>query len=55
MIRAAATIALALLAGCGVDGEPVKPVVEAEVGLSSSGARAAVAVTRGPMTIYLGR
>ncbi len=49
----AATIALA---ACGVDGEPVRPALNAGVSVSSSGVHAggSVGVQKGPFSVLLG-
>ena len=46
----------AALAGCGVDGEPIQPSMNATLGLSSSGAYTAgnVGLSQGPVSLVLG-
>ncbi|WP_164860730.1 hypothetical protein [Parasedimentitalea marina] len=48
--------AIAVLAACGVDGEPVQPSLNAGIGISNSGvhARGGVGVHQGPLSLYLG-
>jgi len=48
--------AIAVLAACGVDGEPVHPSLNAGIGISNSGvhARGGVGVHQGPLSLYLG-
>ena len=49
----AATI---FLAACGADGEPVQPTLNANVGVSGSGAHVggAVGLHKGPVSLHLG-
>ena len=44
------------LAGCGADGEPIPPTLDAYVGLSNNGlyADGAIGLHRGPVSMYLG-
>ncbi|MFV1465505.1 MULTISPECIES: hypothetical protein [unclassified Phaeobacter] len=44
------------LAACGVDGEPVRPSLNAGVGVSSSGVHAggSLGLHKGPLSVYLG-
>ncbi|MEP2718542.1 hypothetical protein [Pseudophaeobacter sp.] len=44
------------LSACGVDGEPVRPSVNAGVGVSNSGVHAGgtVGLHKGPVNIFLG-
>ncbi|WP_299662881.1 argininosuccinate lyase [uncultured Ruegeria sp.] len=46
----------AVLAGCGADGEPIQPTMNASVGVGSSGTHGAVGVgvRRGGLGVYLG-
>jgi len=48
--------AIAVLAACGVDGEPVQPSLNAGIGISNSGVHAlgGVGVHQGPLSLYLG-
>ena len=45
-----------LLAGCGVDGEPLQPSVNAGVSVTPDGAypSASVGVSTGPLSVFLG-
>ncbi len=47
---------LAFLAGCGTDGEPVKPTADSSITLSNNGVSVAtnLRLNRGPFTIGLG-
>ncbi|EBA15048.1 lipoprotein, putative [Roseobacter sp. SK209-2-6] len=47
---------LVALASCGVDGEPVRPALNAGVGISTSGVHAggSVGVNKGPLNLTLG-
>ncbi|MFD1343522.1 hypothetical protein [Litorisediminicola beolgyonensis] len=60
MVRAsgmmAALLALAVLAGCGADGEPVRPTYGATVSVGSDGVRtgASVGLRKGPLSVGLG-
>ncbi len=49
-------LAAASLAACGVDGEPVRPALNAGMSVSSSGVHAggSVGVQKGPLNILLG-
>ena len=49
----AATI---LLAGCGVDGEPVQPSMNVGIGVGSSGTHTygGLGLNQGPLSIFLG-
>ncbi|MGA9435823.1 MAG: hypothetical protein WBV62_16450 [Roseobacter sp.] len=51
-----AVIALAALAACGVDGEPVRPTASAYVGVGSGGVHSniGVGVSQGPVSVFLG-
>lgn len=44
------------LAACGADGEPVQPTLNANVGVSSSGAYVGggVGLHKGPVSVFLG-
>ncbi|APG48385.1 hypothetical protein PhaeoP97_03010 [Phaeobacter porticola] len=44
------------LAACGVDGEPVRPSLNAGVGVSNSGVHAggSLGLHKGPLSVYLG-
>jgi hypothetical protein len=55
--RVLAIIALTALAGCGADGEPVQPSLNAGVGVSSDGSvnvRGGVGLSQGPVSIFFG-
>ncbi|GGH35326.1 hypothetical protein SAMN05444007_10890 [Cribrihabitans marinus] len=45
-----------LLAGCGVDGEPIQPTLNAHLGVGSSGAHVGggVGLSKGPLSVFLG-
>ncbi|MEL0438190.1 hypothetical protein [Phycobacter sp. K97] len=49
-------LAVTTLAACGVDGEPVRPALNAGVSVSSSGVHAggSVGVQKGPFNLLLG-
>ncbi|WP_193748860.1 lipoprotein [Leisingera sp. ANG-Vp] len=51
-----ALFALAVLAACGVDGEPVQPTLNAGIGVGDSGVHAggAVGLHKGPISVFLG-
>lgn len=51
-----ALLGLAVLAACGVDGEPVQPSLNAGVGIGSGGVRigGAVGLHKGPVSVFLG-
>ncbi|UWQ25557.1 hypothetical protein K3553_03560 [Leisingera aquaemixtae] len=51
-----ALIGLAVLAACGVDGEPVQPTLNAGVGVGGGGVHVggAVGLHKGPVSVYLG-
>ena len=53
MIRVITFIALAALAACGADGEPVKPNVNAGVNISPNGVTAGVntGARKGPLSV----
>lgn len=46
----------ACLSACGVDGEPVRPSLNAGVGVSNNGVRAggSVGLHKGPVNIFVG-
>ena len=52
----AVMLSLSILAGCGVDGEPVQPTVSGGVSVSRSGVHATggVGLNRGPFSVFLG-
>ena len=57
MKRAISAVCLiGLLAGCGADGEPVQPTLNANVGISNSGVRVGggVGLHQGPISLFLG-
>ncbi|WP_425043241.1 hypothetical protein [Primorskyibacter sp. S87] len=57
LIRAALILAFsAVLSGCGADGEPVQPSLNAHVGLSSGGAYVSggIGLHQGPVSLYMG-
>ncbi|WP_298837707.1 hypothetical protein [uncultured Roseobacter sp.] len=57
MIRlTGAVFLMALLAGCGVDGEPVRPTVNGGVTISNSGIypSASIGLGRGPVSVRVG-
>ncbi|CRL10212.1 hypothetical protein [Phaeobacter italicus] len=45
-----------VVAACGVDGEPVRPSLNAGIGVSSSGVHAggSVGLSKGPLSVSLG-
>ncbi len=47
---------VALVSACGVDGEPVRPSLNAGLGISGSGIHlgGAVGVSKGPVTVSVG-
>lgn len=51
-----AIVSLVLVSACGVDGEPVRPSLNAGVGVSNSGVHAGgtVGLHKGPLNILLG-
>ncbi|AHC99860.1 hypothetical protein [Leisingera methylohalidivorans] len=51
-----ALLGLAVLAACGVDGEPVQPTLNAGVGVGNSGIHVggAVGLHKGPVSVFLG-
>ncbi len=51
-----AVLTLIVLAGCGADGEPIQPTMNATVGVSSNGVNTygAVGLQQGPVSLYLG-
>ncbi len=57
MMRVLIALGLTLaLTACGVDGEPVRPSLNAGVGISSSGVHlgGALGVSKGPLSVSLG-
>jgi len=44
------------LTGCGADGEPIQPTMNANIGISGSGAHGygSVGLHRGPVSLHLG-
>lgn len=48
--------AAVLLAGCGVDGEPVQPSMNVGIGVGTGGVNTygAVGLSQGPLSIFLG-
>lgn len=56
MMRSLVVIACFFLAACGVDGEPVRPNVNAGVNINKNGIypSASVGVAKGPLSIGLG-
>jgi hypothetical protein len=56
-LRVLAFIALGTLAGCGADGEPIQPSMNAAVGISADGSvnvRGGVGVYQGPISLFIG-
>ncbi len=56
-IRMLALVALGTLAGCGADGEPIQPSLNAGVGVSSNGnvkVRGGVGLHQGPLSVFFG-
>lgn len=56
-IRVLAFVALGTLAGCGVDGDPIPPSLNAGLGVSGDGnviARGGVGFGKGPVSLYFG-
>jgi hypothetical protein len=51
-----ALTAMAVLAGCGADGEPIRPTAQANVGVGSHGVTGSVGttLTRGNLSVGLG-
>lgn len=49
-------LTIVLLAGCGADGEPIRPQVSTTVGVGSGGVTSSTSVTveRGPVTVGVG-
>lgn len=45
-----------VLVGCGADGEPIQPSMNANIGVSGSGVNSygAVGLHQGPVSLYLG-
>jgi hypothetical protein len=48
--------AIAALAGCGADGEPIRPVTQASIGVGDRGVNGTVStgVTRGNVSVRVG-
>ncbi len=56
-MRGAAAVALTVfLAGCGADGEPVQPTMNATIGYGAGGVNTwgGIGLHQGPLSIYLG-
>ncbi len=55
-VTALVLTALAMLAGCGADGEPIRPTAQANVGVGSNGVTGSVGttLTRGSVSVGLG-
>ena len=56
-IRVMAFVALGVLAGCGIDGEPVQPSLNAGIAVSSDGsvnARGGIGLYQGPVSLFIG-
>jgi hypothetical protein len=56
-VNSVLVIAMLVLAGCGADGEPVQPSLNAGVGISSNGnvhARGGVGLHQGPVSLFFG-
>ena len=51
-----AVLTMLALAGCGADGEPVQPTLDATVGIGNSGVHSygALGLHQGPVSVYLG-
>lgn len=47
---------LVMLAACGVDGEPVRPTLAANVGVGAGGisTNVGLGVNKGPLSVFLG-
>lgn len=56
MRAAAALVLIAVLAGCGADGEPVQPTMSADVHVSPSGVNlgGGLGLHKGPLSLNLG-
>ncbi|MDW3118406.1 MAG: argininosuccinate lyase [Roseovarius pacificus] len=56
MTRIFGVLMLAALAGCGADGEPIRPTAQASVGVGSHGVNGAVGTTlrRGNVSVGMG-
>lgn len=56
VLMLSAVIALAGLAACGVDGEPIRPTAAASIGVGSGGVHSnvGVGVSKGPVSVFLG-
>ncbi len=55
-IWAIAVLSLTVLAGCGADGEPVTPTLNATVGIGPGGVGTygALGLHRGPVSVFFG-
>ncbi|SCZ50049.1 hypothetical protein [Epibacterium ulvae] len=53
---AALLLGLFMVAGCGVDGEPIRPTLNAGVGVSSNGVHLGgrVGANKGPVSVTVG-
>ncbi len=54
MKRLAALGLMTLLAACGADGEPVRPKMDANLSIGTSGVRAATGIRLGPVRVGVG-
>jgi hypothetical protein len=55
-VRVVAVLALVALAGCGVDGEPIQPSLNAGLSITPDGVspHAGVGLNKGPFSLFLG-
>ena len=56
-INLVAFLALTALAGCGADGDPVTPTMNATIGISNSSgvhANGGIGLHQGPVSLFLG-
>lgn len=55
-MRAVGVLALILLAGCGVDGEPIRPSLTTSISAGSGGVQTSTAVgmRSGPVSVLVG-
>lgn len=56
-IKVCAFLALVALAGCGVDGEPIQPTMNAGIGISSNGnvhTAGGIGLHQGPVSLFFG-
>lgn len=56
-LRVLAFVALGALAGCGADGEPIQPSMNATLAVSADGSvnvRGGVGVYQGPVSLFIG-